>query len=64
MRERPDILTRLGELRDRVPSQRLGQLIDNALPRGKDLYYVEDEELIRIVEKFIRAVAPDLSVCE
>ncbi len=35
------------------PGLRVGQLIVNALPNGKDLFYVTDEELAGFIWQFI-----------
>lgn len=37
------------------PNLRLGQVIENSLPVGKDLYYVTDEELIMYLSKYVQA---------
>ena len=37
-------------------SQRIGQLIFNAF-KGEDIFYVEDEEFERVVEKYIEKLA-------
>lgn len=46
-------LYRICQLRVKVPDLRIGQWICNALPADKDLFYIEDGELERILEKFI-----------
>lgn len=52
----------------RAPQQRLGQLVDNAVarqrraeeplqrPNGPDLFYIEDERLVEMVEQFTAPV--------
>lgn len=38
-----------------IPSQRLGQLLSNVVAlHHKDLFYIEDKDLIEMVESFIR----------
>jgi hypothetical protein len=39
------------------PNLRVGQLIMDALPEGKDLFYIPDEELAVALEKFMEANA-------
>jgi hypothetical protein len=49
----PKILRKLKEIWEKNPEMRLGQLIENAfLYLGKDIYYVEDEDLIKRLEEF------------
>jgi len=54
----PKIIKRLRKVWEKCPDLRLGQLIENAYNRqigegykGKDIYYVEDEQLIKDIEK-------------
>ena len=43
----------LGEVWHQVPDLRFGQLIANALSScGKDIFYVEDDEMINRLEEF------------
>ena len=36
-----------------LPFLRLGQLLTNALGDGCDMFYVEDEDLVKAVKKFL-----------
>lgn len=46
----PGILSLLSNIWHENPDLRLGQLICNAVKEGKDPYYIEDEELIKILK--------------
>ena len=47
------ILKKLQKVWEKNPELRLAQLIENAfLYSGKDVYYVEDEDLIKKIEEF------------
>lgn len=35
------------------PMLRLGQLLENAVPQGRTLYYVEDKELIKLLDAYV-----------
>ncbi len=35
------------------PSLRIGQLLLNAVPEGKDLYYISDDDLTELVRKLV-----------
>jgi len=37
-----------------LPELRLGQLIDNSISTDKDLFFLEDKELIELVEKTVK----------
>jgi len=50
-----NILQRLGDLWKKFPDLRLGQLICNVL-QDPTLYYVEDNQLIDILEKYYSAI--------
>lgn len=39
---------------DTFPHLRLGQLISNAVPEGKDLFYLTDTELLTALWAYIR----------
>lgn len=47
------ILWSLQDAMERNPYLRVGQLLLNATPVGRDLYYVEDEDLMAYLEAFI-----------
>ena len=47
----PKLLIRLGELWEKYPDLRLGQLIGNYV-EGSSLYYIEDNELLDVLEEF------------
>jgi hypothetical protein len=50
-----EFLTRLTAVWASYPHLRFGQLLDNILTvEGKDLFYVDDEELIEMAEKWAR----------
>jgi len=51
----PYILSEIGELWRRYPDLRLGQLIGNVL-EGPGLYYIEDEDLVRMLKKAYKEV--------
>lgn len=34
------------------PDLRLGQLLENVIPEGKDLFYVEEEDLVQYIEDY------------
>lgn len=36
----------------RYPDLRLGQLLTNVVPQGKDLFYVEEDELMEYIEAY------------
>lgn len=44
---------RLAEAWKKIPDLRLGQLLVDSLG-GKDPFYIEDEDLIRMIEQFVR----------
>lgn len=44
---------RLAEAWEKLPDLRLGQLLVDSLG-GKDPFYIEDEDLIRMLERFVR----------
>lgn len=44
---------RLAEAWEKLPDLRLGQLIVDSIG-GKDPFYIEDEDLIRMLERFVR----------
>lgn len=44
---------RLAEAWEKLPDLRLGQLLVDSL-NGKDPFYIEDEDLIRMLERFVR----------
>ena len=46
------ILWALTRALERYPHLRVGQLIANAVPVGRDLFYVEDEDLMTYIEAF------------
>lgn len=47
---------RLAEAWEKLPDLRLGQLLVDSL-NGKDPFYTEDEDLIRMIERFVRESA-------
>ena len=47
----PDILARLGNVWEKYPDLRLGQLIVNVVDDASLLYMLEDNELIEGIEK-------------
>lgn len=61
-RDRPEIHKKITEALDeislRAPSLRICQIIGNAIPaeelerRGKDIYYIEDEDLLKYLRDF------------
>ncbi len=44
------ILKEVGDIWETHTDLRLGQLLLNAMTNGKDLYYVEDDELIKMLK--------------
>lgn len=42
----------LQEALTETPALRIGQLISNALPTGRDLFYVSDDELIAALKGY------------
>lgn len=44
---------RLADAWIKLPDLRLGQLLVDSLS-GKDPFYIEDEDLIRMIERFVR----------
>ena len=45
--------TKLAFFLTQNPGYRLGQMISYSLPDGKDLFYLEDEELLRLIEEHL-----------
>lgn len=48
----PQILKRLEKLWEKYPDLRLCQLILNCFPTNTDLYYLEDKELVKLLENW------------
>lgn len=57
--ERCDILQRLLNVWDENPNLRLGQLIGNYIRSDSELYYIEDEHLIRSLERGYTGKEPE-----
>jgi hypothetical protein len=52
--EKEEVINKLLEQWKKAPSLRFAQLIDNAVYQsGKDLFYVEDYELVDIIYNFV-----------
>jgi uncharacterized protein YihD (DUF1040 family) len=49
------VLDRIKELWKKYPDLRLGQLISNVI-RDPALYYIEDEDLVDLIETFYKRV--------
>lgn len=45
-------LRKIKEVWSKHPDLRLGQLLINITPDAKSLYFIEDEDLINLLEKF------------
>ena len=45
-------LRKIKEVWSKNPDLRLGQLLLNIVPSVNSLYYIEDEELVNLLEKF------------
>ena len=45
-------LRKIEEVWSKYPDLRLGQLLLNLVPNSNSLYYIEDENLIDLLEKF------------
>lgn len=42
---------------EKYPDLRLGQLISNAMHgSGVDLFYIEDEELVEVIKKYVKEI--------
>lgn len=42
---------------EKYPDLRLGQLISNAMNgSGVDLFYIEDEELVKAIKKYVKEI--------
>jgi len=54
VQEKKEIIQRLLSAWVSLPDLRLGQLIDISEPADKDLFYIEDDELISLIEKRVR----------
>ena len=53
--EKEEVINKILEQWKKAPSLRLAQLVDNAVHQsGKDLFYVEDYELIYIIYNYIK----------
>lgn len=51
----PEILNQIKQGWSAYPDLRLGQLLLNISTRcGKDLYYIEDEELVKLLRDFLQ----------
>jgi len=54
----PKVLEVIREIWEKVPDQRFGQLIYNLTQfseiKEKDVYYIEDDELIRKIKKALK----------
>ena len=50
-----EILFKVEEIWRRYPDLRLGQLIMNAMKIGEYLYYLEDEQLLKLLEEMYNA---------
>lgn len=50
-KEKEEVINRILYMWKKFPDLRLGQLIENCrLPGGTDLFFIEDYELVRMVE--------------
>jgi hypothetical protein len=47
------LLERLEAASSKVPYLRLGQLLMNSMAVGQDLYYLNDEKLVKAVETYV-----------
>lgn len=47
-----DMITIVEDYWTRYPDLRLGQLLLNCVPESKDLYYVEDENLLVLMDSY------------
>lgn len=52
----PEVLNELKGIWSSFPDLRLGQLLLNAIPGPVDLYYAEDEQLIKVIRKYYSEV--------
>lgn len=50
----PRIFDLLLKARRVFPDLRIGQLLEDAMPEGRQLYYVEDDDLIAFLDQYIR----------
>ncbi len=47
------IMAELQALGQKYPDLRLGQLLDNSLMSGEDLFYIEDKDLLSRVREYV-----------
>jgi uncharacterized protein YihD (DUF1040 family) len=51
----PEILNQISQCWNTYPDLRLGQLLLNVSAKySKDLYYIEDEELVKLLRDFLQ----------
>lgn len=46
----PDVLNKIKELWEKAPDLRLGQLLSNTCKKDIQLYYLEDDDLVKRLE--------------
>ena len=59
--EKKRLLHAIADAQERYPGLRLGQLIANALPAGKDIFYLEDNELAMLIYLTYRDIHPNVT---
>ncbi len=48
----PKVIETLRKVWFQYPDLRLGQLLINVVPNGKDLFYIEEDELVELLNKY------------
>lgn len=48
----PKVIGALRQAWFQYPDLRLGQLLMNVTPNGKDLFYLEDEEIVELLKEY------------
>ena len=57
----PIIINKLHRAWERVPDQRLGQLVSNLMGPGRhDVFYTEDEEWYKLLDDFLKGGSKDV----
>lgn len=51
--EQLEVLVEVAKAWSLFPMLRLGQLIENVVPPGRDLFYIPDEELVELIKRFV-----------
>jgi hypothetical protein len=56
-KEKREIIERLYHIWIQISDIRLGQLIDNSITGGKDIFFLEDDEFVKGLERYAQDVS-------